>query len=146
MTIHTDLPIEFDPERLRLEEPDSNALVEIYRELEFTTLLQEVERDRLAESVELRPAELIESASDWETKRAALSGDLVVAAVGPGPLGLAVAGDEGPIVYCDFRNQELRQAVVESLDRWLTDERRKITGHDLKEVLRLSTEKEELGG
>ena len=39
VTIHTDLPVEFRPEELKLQAPDAEALKEIYRELEFFKLL-----------------------------------------------------------------------------------------------------------
>ena len=45
VTIHTDLPVAFEPGRLKLEAPDRPALEKIYRELEFFTLLKELDSD-----------------------------------------------------------------------------------------------------
>jgi DNA polymerase-1 len=64
---------------------------------------------------------------------------LYVAAVGPEePLGLAVAGARGPVLFVDFRRQGLRDAAILTLDSWLNDHEMTVTGHDLKEVLRLT--------
>ena len=41
VTIHRDLPIEFDRKELRLSEPDLEAATQLFSELEFTNLLQE---------------------------------------------------------------------------------------------------------
>ncbi|MDR0509641.1 MAG: DNA polymerase I [Rikenellaceae bacterium] len=42
-TIRTDAPIEFDPEKLRMEEPDREALIKVYKELGFTSLIRALE-------------------------------------------------------------------------------------------------------
>ena len=39
VTIVTDAPVDFDPESLRRKEPDTEALVKIFRELEFKSLI-----------------------------------------------------------------------------------------------------------
>ena len=41
VTIHTDLPIEFEPDSLQVEEPDLEVLRELYREMGFRRLLDE---------------------------------------------------------------------------------------------------------
>ncbi|MCD8185727.1 MAG: DNA polymerase I, partial [Rikenellaceae bacterium] len=43
-TINCQVPIAFEPDRLIMEEPDCNALAEIYRELNFTSFLRELEQ------------------------------------------------------------------------------------------------------
>ena len=40
-TIHCDVPVEFDPEALRARDPDARALRELYKTLEFSSLLRE---------------------------------------------------------------------------------------------------------
>ena len=40
--LREDLPIEFDPEKMALREPDTSALAELFRELEFKRLLDEL--------------------------------------------------------------------------------------------------------
>ena len=42
-TIRTDVPIELDEELLAVKEPNTNALIALYRELEFNTLLKKLE-------------------------------------------------------------------------------------------------------
>ena len=43
-TIRCDVPIGFEPDRLIVEAPDCDALAEVYRELNFTSLLRELEQ------------------------------------------------------------------------------------------------------
>ncbi|MGO9517655.1 MAG: DNA polymerase I, partial [Candidatus Korobacteraceae bacterium] len=49
VTIKTDVAVEFEPEKMRAQEPDAAAARALFTELEFTTLVQ----DFLSESVEL---------------------------------------------------------------------------------------------
>lgn len=51
-TIRTDVPIDIDADTLRVEEPDRDALFEVFRELEFKTLETRVARRLDAGSVE----------------------------------------------------------------------------------------------
>lgn len=51
-TIRTDVPIDIDADTLRVEEPDRNALFEVFRELEFKTLETRVARRLDAASIE----------------------------------------------------------------------------------------------
>ena len=136
VTIHRDLPVELEPERLRLEPPDNEALSQLSRELEFFSLLDELQSATPQE--EVGAAEEIESADDWRQRGAALDGPLYVAQVGVEPtLGLAVTGEEGPVLFADFRRDGVRKAVLETLGGWLRDPKQRLLGHDLKEVLRL---------
>ncbi len=142
VTIHTDLPIEFEPDKLRHEEADLEGLRELYREMGFRRLLEEVEQSMPAE--ELRPAREIDSVEQWQEETAGLADPVTVALIGSGePLGVAVAGDEDSPWYADFRRQDLRRAVVSTLGEWLQDSSRTLEGHDLKEVLRLALPGEE---
>ncbi len=141
VTIHTDLPIAFEPERLRHDPPDPEALAELFRELEFFSLLEELGAGATAAAggVEIEPAEEVETAAAWRERAATLAGPLFVAALpGDPPLGLAVAAEEGPVLLADFRRDGLRGAAVESLGGWLADPERELSGHDLKEALRLA--------
>ena len=138
VTIHTDLPVDFDPDRMRHESPDVEELAEIYRELEFNTLLDELEIEASGGAEEVAPAEEVLSPDEWQARTADLAGWICLAAVGPGdPLGVAVAGAQGPVLFADFRREDLREAVIGSLERWLRADAT-IVGHDLKEVLRLA--------
>ena len=47
-TIDTNVPIEFNPEELKLEEPDKEKLVEIFSELEFRTLAKQFLGEEIA--------------------------------------------------------------------------------------------------
>lgn len=137
-TIHTDLPVDFDPDRLRLSRPHNERLRELFTELEFFSLAEEIEPEPAGDLPEARE---VETAEDWRRAAAALEGDLVLATVGPEgePAGLAatpLAGG-GPYLFADFRRDGLRPAVVESVAEWMGDPARRIVGHDLKEVLRL---------
>lgn len=45
-TIRLDVPVEFEPEKLVMEQPDCGALREIYAELDFNMFLRELDSDR----------------------------------------------------------------------------------------------------
>ncbi len=139
VTIHTDLPIEFEPERLRHDPPDPEALAELFRELEFFSLLEELGAGAAGSGGEIGPAEELETAAAWRKRAVAIEGPVFVAALpGDPPLGLAVAAEEGPALLADFRRNGLREAALESLAGWLADPERELVGHDLKEALRLA--------
>ena len=55
-TIHCDVPIEFEPDKLLLEEPDCDALGEVYRELNFTSFLRDLEQTRKVGAFYCRPS------------------------------------------------------------------------------------------
>jgi DNA polymerase-1 len=138
VTIHTDLPIDFEPQALRHDPPDTAALGEIYRELEFFTLLEELGS---AGTAELEPAVEITTREEWTKRVSRSDGKLYLAAIGPGEaIGLSLGDEEGEVAFADFRREGLREVVVQSLSGWLLEAERKIVGHDLKEVLRLTAE------
>ncbi|HVR95879.1 MAG TPA: DNA polymerase I [Thermoanaerobaculia bacterium] len=146
-TIHCDLPVEFDPDALRHDPPDQEALRRLYTELEFFSLAEELQREPAPAGEALGPASEVESVADWQahaarwTEPLRSAGEVLVAVLGEDhPIGLAVTGEgDDPVVYADFRrNAALRQAVVETLGTWLTDDKVRLAGHNLKEVLRLS--------
>ena len=56
VTIHTDLPIEFDFEKCRVRDYDRNRVVEFFRELEFRSLLPRLP-DTLGSGTQTPPAE-----------------------------------------------------------------------------------------
>jgi DNA polymerase-1 len=143
VTIHCDLPIDFDPEALHLDPPDAEALRALYSELEFFSLVEELERDA-AGAEELAAAEELAVPEAWRARTAELPRRLLVSCLGSADaLGLAVGGldDAGRVaaaLYADFRRDGLREVVLASLARWLADPDRELVGHDLKEVLRLA--------
>jgi DNA polymerase-1 len=144
-TIHCNLEIPFDPEALRHDPPDQEALRSLFTELEFFSLADELQREPApAAETALPPAHEITAAAEWEETQTALArdgGEVFVALLGEDhPIGLVVAaqGDD-PVVYTDFRRgEDLRRAVLASLERWIADPQVCLAGHNLKEVLRLT--------
>jgi len=155
VTIHTDLDaVAFDPEALKLEEPDYEALKEVLRELEFFSLLDELESshraDELAASIPV--ATEATDVAAWQARVGELpAGPVTVALVGKEgepPLGIAVSlavrlgdgdgdGDGDGVLFADFRREGVQDAVAATLSAWCADPEREIHGHDLKEILRL---------
>ncbi|MGH9361374.1 MAG: 5'-3' exonuclease, partial [Thermoanaerobaculia bacterium] len=78
-TLHCDLPIPFEPEKLRHERPDPVALRRLFTELEFFSLAEELEPTSVAAGEELTPAAEVESAGAWRAAAAALGGTVHVA-------------------------------------------------------------------
>jgi DNA polymerase-1 len=149
VTIHTDLDLAFDPTDLRHDPPDDAALRELFTELEFFSLLDELEATGGGE-VELPELEEVTEPHAWEQVVAGLGQRAVVAAIGEEPvIGLALgqpvgaeatpeqAGDLERGWFADLRNQELAAAVARSLAAWTAEPEHELVGHDLKEVLRL---------
>jgi len=150
-TIHTNLDIPFDPEALHHDPPDPAALRTLFTELEFFSLVEELKATEaeLAGTVPgIAPGTEAMTPADWQAATAALldgldakgGGELYVSTLGEErPLGLAVtgAGDAAPVVYADFRRDGMRDVVLASLARWIEAPAVHLSGHNLKEVLRL---------
>ncbi len=137
VTIHTDLPVAFEPEALRHEPPDPDRLRELYRELEFHSLIDELEGSSGGGGEPVAPAVEAETAQEWRRRLAEMGGRLFLAAIGEPAIGLAAGGPEGEVVFADLRREGLAAAVRESLAGLVADDG-ELLGHDLKEVLRLS--------
>jgi DNA polymerase I len=139
VTIHRDLPIPLEPAKLQHDPPDPEALRQLFTELEFFSLLDEL---GAAGGGELATAEEAASAAEWSERTAGLGAEVTLAAVGEDePVGLAVAladGEEAAILFADFRRPGLRVAALASLTGWIADGGRELVGHDLKELLRLA--------
>jgi DNA polymerase-1 len=137
-TIHTDLPIEPELERLRLDPPDVEALRTLYAELEFRTLLEELGATAEAGAVEREVVE-VATPGELQARAAAVGTAIAVALLAPeDPLAVAFAGADGPIVLADRRRPELAAAVAARVAAWAADPAVGLLGHDLKEVLRLA--------
>ncbi len=141
-TIHTDLDVPFDPQALRRDPPDLEALRQVLTELEFFSLVEELgpAGSTDSEGEEVPPAEEAVSAEVWTDRAGRLvGGEVHVAVLGEDrPLGLAAAASAGgPVIYADFRRDGMRDAVLASLQRWIGDREVRLAGHNLKEVLRL---------
>jgi DNA polymerase-1 len=137
-TIHTDISMPFEAEKLRLEPPDIDLLAEVFREMEFFSLLEELQGSGNSATEQIPPATEIGSPDDWKKRVEAMSGEVVVAVIGQARLlGLAVSSEEDERLFADFRTGGLREAVIETLSNWLEDETIRLVGHDMKEVIRL---------
>ena len=151
VTIHTDLDVPFDPEALRMEAPDYEALADLCREFEFWSLLKELESE--SGGPEIEPAVVLEGVAAFEEAAAALGERIAVGVVfrrGGVPVGFSfapvgAAADEdgdgaaaaGRAFFADFGRSGLREAVAARLRKWLADPGLELIGHDLKEVVRL---------
>jgi len=133
-----DLPIEFDSERLRRRNPDENRLAEIFRRLDFRSLLRRIETPGATATVGVEHS-VITSSKEAESLAKRLRNveevTLLAFAEGESPLvaallGLGLAAD-GEVAIVLGNDQELKfllepfKAVLESPDV------RKV-GHDLK--------------
>jgi DNA polymerase-1 len=143
-TIHTTLDIPFDPEALRHDPPDQDALRALFTELEFFSLVEELKATAVELEGAVPPATEAMTAADWQEAIAGLlpedRGELYVAVLGEErPLGFAVTGaaDASPVVYADFRREGMRDVVLAGLARWIEAPQIHVSGHNLKEVLRL---------
>src|SRR5688572_2484382 len=146
-TIHTNLEIAFDPKALRLEPPDPDALRKLFTELEFFSLADELKSTASLPNQELPPVEEALTPQVWEERSAHFGEkEIFVAVLGEDrPLGIAVSeavGEEGetPVVVADLRRGDMRAAALATLGRWIADPAIRLSGHNLKEVLRLSPE------
>jgi DNA polymerase I len=143
--IHVDCDIAFDPVQLRHDPPDPAALRSLFTELEFFSLAEELKATEMEKAEALPAAEEVTEARAWEERTASLldggAGEIFVAVLGEErPIGLAAGGPaEGdPLLYVDFRRGEaLARAARDLLARWLADPGVRLSGHNLKEVLRL---------
>jgi DNA polymerase-1 len=140
-TIHTNLEIPFDPEALHRDPPDIDALRQVFTELEFFSLVEELGPAGPTGGAEEFPtAEEAVTAEVWADRAGRLAGgEVYVAVLGEErPLGLAVAAPgEDPVLYADFRRDGLRDAALGTLRGWMADPQVHIAGHNLKEILRL---------
>ncbi|MEM8961628.1 MAG: DNA polymerase I [Acidobacteriota bacterium] len=141
VTIHTDLDIEFEPDALRHEEPDWQALLELCGELDFDSIAKELEAEHGTGIEPIEPAIELDDVAAFEQAAAQLRGDVYVAMVGASgsEVGFVMAQEDGDELahYVDFRRDEaLRSAVLDRLAAWVADAAVTLVGHDLKETLR----------
>jgi DNA polymerase-1 len=147
VTIHTDAPVDFDPEALVLEEPDTDKLRELFREMEFHSLVEELAdsapEEPMPEAEEATTAEAWESALEAVRKAAGKGGRMAWAVLGEEePLGLAVGAADsdavgaGALVYADLRRSDVAAAALASVAAAASDPSATLVAHDVKEVLR----------
>jgi DNA polymerase-1 len=110
-TLHDDVPLPVAPADLVRVEPDRAALAQLYRRLEFTRLLEELEKEAAPAAADAPPVAL-HVASDAAALAAAVAslaraerlalvpvGDPEAGGLVPAPAGLAIAGDGAAAVY-----------------------------------------------
>jgi DNA polymerase I len=146
-TIHTNLEIEFDPKALRLEPPDPDALRQLFTELEFFSLVEEL-KSTASLPGDLPPVEEAPASGSWQELTASMGEggkEIFVAVLGEErAIGLAVGHgfeegeEEGSVLVADLRREGMRDAAVATLTRWIESPDVRLSGHNLKEVLRLS--------
>jgi DNA polymerase-1 len=117
-TIHTDVPVPLDLDALALNEPDTEALRELYRSLEFSSLLRDLGPEERATDYAT-----FESEADLEAWIAELPGDA--------PLAVAVGDMMGqPVVGFAAREGEARSLGVDRIPD------RASVAHDVKALIR----------
>jgi DNA polymerase-1 len=145
-TIHCDLPLHLDVTALRHDPPDVDAQRILFTELEFYSLVDELKQaPPSAQAADLPAALELAMPDAWEAAVGKLGAEIFVATLGEAsPLGLAVGPspaaidtDPLPVWYADFRRPEMRGAALGTLARWIADPAMALSGHNLKEVLRL---------
>ncbi|MEK7751193.1 MAG: DNA polymerase, partial [Acidobacteriota bacterium] len=131
-TIETSVPIEWSMESMAAKEPDQAALAEIYRELEFFSLLKELEPARETAPGDFKTFESVEAITHW---MASLPLEAPVAVFLSAPSG-AMAFPSA--VGLSARAGEGRGAPpehLESIRPLLEDPARPKLAHDLKATL-----------
>ena len=110
-TLVSDVPLPVEPDALGPAQPDARALAELYRRLEFTRLLEELEGDAGGAPAAAPRVEVEVVASAAALARAALPllgadrialvllGDPEEGGLVPEPAGLALAGEDGRALY-----------------------------------------------
>ncbi len=111
-TVRLDAPVEFDPDALRMEEPDTGRLREIFKRLEFNSLLGELRPDSSTSGARYRAVttekELRAFIKEMEAA-GRVSVDLETTGVDPMRaeiLGIALAVKAGEAVYVPVRHQK----------------------------------------
>jgi DNA polymerase-1 len=154
VTIHCDLPIELDPEALKVDPPDNDALKALYSELEFSRLLEEINAEAAvagtsaaasagSDAGELPPAL---SVKGWGEFAAAVGGRATIAlAEFEDVVALAVAAGEAR-VWVDLRSPEVAGAVGRTLAEWCGRPAFELVVCDVKEPLRMAARSGALRG
>ena len=135
VTIHCDLPIEFDLSAFEVDPPDPEALGKVLRELEFFSLLEEMRGEgvEIGSGVDIDPAEEIADAETASERLAALPDRVALATWDlDGAAGVAVAANGTTPFFADFRRPHLGGVVSEWMDGRLKGDGNTLIGHDLK--------------
>ena len=131
-TIETSVPIEWSMDSLAAKEPDHAALAEIYRELEFFSLLKELEPARETAPLDFQTFDSVEAIEEWiaglgSEAPVAVSLDAPSGAMAfPSAVGLSARAGEG---------RGAPSERLESIRPLLEDPARPKLAHDLKATL-----------
>ncbi len=130
-TIDTTAPVPFELDALRAQEPDPVALRQLYKELEFYSLLRDLEPEQPVE----RDYRRLETAAEVDTYLAAIPKDASVAvaiqARGEGELSLGMAA----VAWRPGEARSLSFGLLDRLRPLLEDGSRPKIAHDLKTIL-----------
>ena len=146
--IRTDVEIDFDLEMARCTDPDASALKELFKEFEFSSLLQEVKlRDEAVRGNYRLVLKSEEFSSLLKGLREAREFALDVfmttgEAMHAGIVGMSLCLEQGEACYIPLRHDyegaplQLKEGeVLEALKPFLADEKIKKHGHDLKNIM-----------
>lgn len=75
VTIDCDLEIDFDAARFAFEEPDQDALLQLYREMGFLSLVEELRRSGgLSSGLDIEPAQRVTDVEHWQALNVGCTG------------------------------------------------------------------------
>lgn len=131
-TIALDAPIDLDIEKLKAVEPDADLLRDVFRELEFQSLLSQIEEP--AEKVELKIAKL-ESSDEVTAWLDARRDSTIHSALDLSPVGEIAAGGIG---LCAEPGDaaDLPSDLLDALQPFFEDSERPKRVHDAKTTIR----------
>jgi DNA polymerase-1 len=147
-TIKTDIELDFDMEQLRREEPDAEALKELFKEFEFSSLLQslkiEEEREEGEYHLLISESELDELTGILKDSKA-FALDLMLSSAEPmraDIIGISICTNAQKAYYIPLAHdydgvpeQLQADAVLKKLSPYLFDQKIKKYGHDLKNAV-----------
>jgi DNA polymerase-1 len=147
-TIKTDIELDLDMEQLRREEPDAEALKELFKEFEFSSLLQSL---MIEEELEEGEYHLVISESELDELTGILKDskvfalDLMLSSAEPmraDIIGISICTDAEKAYYIPLAHdydgvpEQLQpDAVLKKLSPYLVDRKIKKYGHDLKNAV-----------
>lgn len=142
-TIQIDVPFPKEEEFFTLKAPDKAKLKELYEEMDFKTLLKELEGPALEEQVATEPRNyhLIDNEKSLEellaklSKHAELVIDTETTSIEPMRakiVGIGLTGKEGEGAYIPFNGTLSEEVIVSHLTPFLSDPKRSFIGHNIK--------------
>ena len=134
-TIDTSVPMEFSLEAFRAQPPDEAALRQLYRELEFHSLLKELGPEAEAQPSDFRA---VETRAELEGHLSAIpAGAAVAVSVAAAAGADLLRPEEGPrlgLVWKSGQARAVPASLLEAARPWLEDAGRPKIAHDLKAI------------